>query len=86
MDLAHATGTHPTTFMPGAGRRGLAAMDAWLDQDQLRIIPEKSPGAEWNKKTPLNPQVKDLAAASADMSVKYKETARGGLAVNIIEC
>ncbi|MEU8589317.1 hypothetical protein AB0C59_20265 [Streptomyces sp. NPDC048664] len=23
---------------------------------------------------------------SADMSVKYKETARGGLAVNIIEC
>jgi len=22
----------------------------------------------------------------ADMSVKYKETARGGLAVNIIEC
>ena len=28
----------------------------------------------------------ELAMQAADMSVKYKETARGGLAVNIIEC
>ncbi|WTD06226.1 hypothetical protein OH717_28430 [Streptomyces albidoflavus] len=29
---------------------------------------------------------KAMKDTSADMSVKYKETARGGLAVNIIEC
>jgi L-serine dehydratase len=27
-----------------------------------------------------------MKETGADMSVKYKETARGGLAVNIIEC
>ncbi|MEV8102254.1 hypothetical protein [Streptomyces sp. NPDC088135] len=30
--------------------------------------------------------IKTTKGSSADMSVKYKETARGGLAVNIIEC
>jgi hypothetical protein len=34
----------------------------------------------------LNPQVKGLIASRASMKVKYKETARGGPAVNIIEC
>ncbi|MFF1837460.1 hypothetical protein ACFVXE_25125 [Streptomyces sp. NPDC058231] len=29
---------------------------------------------------------KTTKGSGADMSVKYKETARGGLAVNIIEC
>ncbi|TQE38984.1 integrase [Streptomyces ipomoeae] len=77
---------HYAHFMPGAGQRGLAAMDAWLEQDQQRIVPEKSPAAEWIKKVTLNPQVKGIIASGASMSVKYKETARGGLAVNIIEC
>ncbi|MYU12136.1 hypothetical protein GTZ78_15915 [Streptomyces sp. SID8361] len=27
-----------------------------------------------------------VAETGADMKVKYKETARGGLAVNVIEC
>jgi L-serine deaminase len=27
-----------------------------------------------------------MRETGADMSVKYKETARGGLAVNVVEC
>ncbi|GGN51678.1 hypothetical protein GCM10012285_42030 [Streptomyces kronopolitis] len=77
---------HYAHFMPGAGRHGLAAMDTWLEQDQPRIVPEKSPAAGWIKKMALNSQVKGLITSGASMNVKYKETARGGLAVNIIEC
>ncbi|MEV8547846.1 hypothetical protein [Streptomyces sp. NPDC051572] len=76
---------HYAHFMPGAGHRGQLAMDAWLDQDQLEIVPEKSPVAERIKKMIQNPQVNGLAASGATMNVKYKETARGGLAVNIID-
>ncbi|MFD8430283.1 integrase [Streptomyces coelicoflavus] len=73
-------------LMPGAGKRGLDAMDAWLTQDQQPILPEKSLAAGWSKTIALNPQVTELIASGASMKVKYKETARGGLAVNIIEC
>lgn len=34
----------------------------------------------------LDQAIKTMKETGADMSVKYKETARGGLAVNIIEC
>lgn len=34
----------------------------------------------------LDKVIKTMKDTGADMSVKYKETARGGLAVNIIEC
>jgi L-serine dehydratase len=34
----------------------------------------------------LDKVVKTMREAGADMMTKYKETARGGLAVNIIEC
>jgi hypothetical protein len=77
---------HYAHFMPGAGQRGLAAMDAWLEDRHQPKIPEKSPLADWIKKIPANPQVKWLDTSDAHLSVKYKETARGGLAVNIIEC
>ncbi|MFD5629956.1 tyrosine-type recombinase/integrase [Streptomyces sp. NPDC127072] len=77
---------HYAHFMPGAGRRGLAAMNSWLGQDQPSIVPEKSLLPGWIKKMTPNPQVKELIASGASMNVKYKETARGGLAVNIIEC
>ncbi|WP_343235602.1 tyrosine-type recombinase/integrase [Streptomyces bauhiniae] len=44
--LGHAspqtTLTHYAHFMPGAGRRGLAAMDEWFDQDPQPNVPEKS--------------------------------------------
>ncbi|MGW1540184.1 tyrosine-type recombinase/integrase [Streptomyces sp. NPDC002309] len=44
--LGHAspqtTLTHYAHFMPGAGKRGLAAMDEWFDQDPQPNVPEKS--------------------------------------------
>ncbi|MFB7656059.1 MULTISPECIES: hypothetical protein [unclassified Streptomyces] len=61
-------------------------MDTWLEQDQQSILPEKSLLAGWAKQITLNPQVRYLIASGANMNVKYKETARGGLAVDIIEC
>ena len=73
-------------FMPGAGRRGLAVMDSWLGQDQPQIVPEKSLLTGWIKKLTPNPQVKELITSGTTMNVKYKGTARGGLAVNIIDC
>ncbi|MFW3462712.1 hypothetical protein ACN24M_11660 [Streptomyces microflavus] len=61
-------------------------MDAWLEQDHQRKIPEKSLLMSWTTHLTMKPQVKDLIDCGSHMSVKYKETARGGLAVNIIEC
>ncbi|MFJ6101815.1 tyrosine-type recombinase/integrase [Streptomyces sp. NPDC092359] len=77
---------HYAHFMPGAGFRGLAAMDAWLEQGSPQKIPQKSLLVGWTKKMAMNPQVKDMISVAGRMNVKYKETARGGLAVNIIEC
>ena len=37
-------------------------------------------------KVSLDKVIATMVATGADMSVKYKETARGGLAVNIVEC
>ncbi|MCB0912098.1 MAG: L-serine ammonia-lyase, iron-sulfur-dependent, subunit alpha, partial [Propionibacteriaceae bacterium] len=34
----------------------------------------------------LDSVLKTMRQTGADMSVKYKETARGGLALNVIEC
>lgn len=61
-------------------------MDSRLGQGQPQIVPEKSLLTGWIKKLTPNPQVKELIASGTTMNVKYKETARGGLAVNIIEC
>jgi L-serine dehydratase len=37
-------------------------------------------------RVPLDKVIATMRQTGADMSVKYKETARGGLAVNVIEC
>jgi hypothetical protein len=76
---------HYAHYMPGAGHRGLAAMDSWLEQDQSSIAPEKCLVNGWTKNPTLKPQVKYMMASGAGLKVKYKETARGGLAVNIVE-
>ena len=34
----------------------------------------------------LDQVIKTMMQTGADMKTKYKETARGGLAVNIVEC
>ena len=37
-------------------------------------------------KVSLDQVVKTMRETGADMKIKYKETSRGGLAVNVIEC
>ncbi|MBO6734722.1 MAG: L-serine ammonia-lyase, iron-sulfur-dependent, subunit alpha, partial [Roseitalea sp.] len=39
-----------------------------------------------NQKVSLDQVIETMRQTGADMKKKYKETARGGLAVNIIEC
>jgi L-serine dehydratase len=34
----------------------------------------------------LDKVIKTMMQTGADMKVKYKETSRGGLAVNVVEC
>ncbi|MFD9846764.1 hypothetical protein [Streptomyces parvus] len=88
--LCHAspkiTLDHYAHLMPGAGYRGLAAMDTWLEQKHQRNIPGKSLLTERTTKLTMNPQVKDLIGRGPNMNVKYMETVRGGLAMNIIKC
>jgi hypothetical protein len=43
---------HYAHFVPGAGKRGLAAMGEWFNQDPQPNVPEKSLGA---RKTPDGP-------------------------------
>lgn len=54
--LGHAspqtTLTHYAHFMPGAGKRGLAAMDEWFDQDPQPNVPEESLGAPQTQNRP----------------------------------
>ncbi|MFG3243153.1 MULTISPECIES: hypothetical protein [unclassified Streptomyces] len=65
---------------------GLAAMDTWLEQGYRRRIPQKSLPAGSATQLTMNPQVKGLISVAGDVSVKDKETARGGLAVNVVKC
>jgi L-serine dehydratase len=37
-------------------------------------------------KVSLDKVIKTMVETGADMKIKYKETSRGGLAVNIVEC
>lgn len=50
---------HYARFMPGAGQRGLFAMDAWLEDRHQPKVPEKSLPAEWIRKTSPNPQLRE---------------------------
>jgi hypothetical protein len=68
------------------GKRGLAFMDSWFVSDSEPKVPEKSLAHLGLSKLALKPQVSATIRAAADMKVKYKETARGGLAVNVVEC
>jgi hypothetical protein len=60
-------------------------MDAWfapLETD----LPGYSLGSYSITGESLKLMVKAMISAKVDMKVKYKETSRGGLAVNVIEC
>ncbi|MFI0721885.1 tyrosine-type recombinase/integrase [Streptomyces sp. NPDC021224] len=88
--LGHSSPTitldHYAHFMPGAGKRGLASMDSWFATGATPEVPEKSLAHLELSKLTLKPQVSATFRAAAALKVKYKETARGGLAVNVIEC
>lgn len=87
--LGHSSPTvtmeHYAHFMPGAGARGLAAMDGWF-APPAPILPQHSPGAFLISPNVIAQHVKGMIIGKPDMKVKYKETSRGGLAVNVIEC
>ncbi|WP_255952092.1 L-serine ammonia-lyase [Streptomyces odontomachi] len=65
--------------IPCIERNGMAAVKA-ITAARMALRGDGS------HKVSLDKVIKTMRDTGADMSVKYKETARGGLAVNIIEC
>lgn len=65
--------------IPCIERNGMAAVKAVT-------AAKMSLRGDGSHKVSLDKVIKTMKETGADMSVKYKETARGGLAVNIIEC
>ncbi|MFE7409967.1 L-serine ammonia-lyase [Streptomyces laurentii] len=65
--------------IPCIERNGMAAVKAVT-------AARMSMRGDGNHMVSLDKVIKTMKETGADMSVKYKETARGGLAVNIIEC
>ncbi|MFE7979734.1 L-serine ammonia-lyase [Streptomyces shenzhenensis] len=65
--------------IPCIERNGMAAVKAVT-------AARMSMRGDGSHKVSLDKVIKTMRDTGADMSVKYKETARGGLAVNIIEC
>lgn len=81
-------------FMPDAGARGLAAMDKWFEPEAAeaptappqQILPPFSLLPLQRSAFEAPALVKGIPGKAGDMKIKYKETSRGGLAVNVIEC
>ncbi|MGA5819693.1 tyrosine-type recombinase/integrase [Kitasatospora sp. NPDC094028] len=78
-------------FMPGSGARGLAVMDSWFEPEapstpQNENLPGDSLAVDPVRTWLVGAQVRGMMVKDADMKIKYKETSRGGLAVNVIEC
>ncbi|MFI1033882.1 L-serine ammonia-lyase [Streptomyces sp. NPDC020951] len=65
--------------IPCIERNGMAAVKA-ITAARMALR------GDGNHMVSLDKVIKTMKETGADMSVKYKETARGGLAVNIIEC
>lgn len=88
--LGHAspniTMEHYAHFMPEAGARGLQAMGSWFEIPSQPVLPGNSLRLPKLFLPKPAQQVGDMITAESDMKIKYKETARGGLAVNVIEC
>jgi integrase len=88
--LGHAspniTMEHYAHFMPEAGARGLQAMSGWFEDHSHPVLPENSLKLPKLVIPAQFSQVSGASKSASLMKVKYKETARGGLAVNVIEC
>ena len=66
-------------------RQHHARPDRWqlvriADEDQVAVR------GDGHHHVSLDKAIKTMRETGADMSVKYKETARGGLALNVVEC
>ena len=62
-------------------------LDALLDRRQRhRKAARIALRGDGSHKVSLDKAIKTMRETGADMKVKYKETSRGGLAVNVIEC
>lgn len=77
---------HYAHFMPEAGARGLQAMAAWFAEGSSAVLPGNSLRVGRILVPRQSLQVNGMIASESHMKIKYKETARGGLAVNVIEC
>jgi hypothetical protein len=77
--LGHAspqtTLTHYAHFVPGAGKRSLAAMDKWFDQDPQPIVPKKSPGRLTGPGQAMKPQVRAVIAHTDSVHEEYMSAA-----------
>lgn len=65
--------------IPCIERNAIASMKA-INAARLGV------NGDGSHKVSLDKAIKTMRDTGRDMSVKYKETARGGLAVNVIEC
>ena len=65
--------------IPCIERNAIASIKA-INASRLAII------GDGTHKVSLDKAIKTMRETGADMKTKYKETARGGLAVNVIEC
>jgi len=65
--------------IPCIERNAIASMKA-INAARLAI------NGDGSHKVSLDKAIKTMRETGADMMTKYKETSRGGLAVNVIEC
>ncbi|GFH67768.1 hypothetical protein Srut_42820 [Streptomyces rutgersensis] len=77
---------HDVRSAPGAGQRRLAAMDSCLRAPPSRDSRRVPTGAARPSAFPGHAGRGGTARQGADVPVTYKETARGGPAVQIVEC
>jgi hypothetical protein len=61
-------------------------MDSWLVPAAQPKVPQKSLAHLDITRSSVKPQLSAALGFAARVKVKYTETARGGLAVNVIEC
>jgi hypothetical protein len=57
-----------------------------VDVGLVAVTPRDERRGDGTHHVSLDTAIKTMRETGADMSAKYKETARGGLALNVVEC
>jgi L-serine deaminase len=67
---------------------GKARMDQLIAEGSIKAINASRMALRGDGKhhVSLDKVIKTMRETGADMKIKYKETSRGGLAVNVVEC